>query len=53
MTRGEKMARMYAEGLTLAQVGDKMGVSRQAVQQMLKRMNVPRRDRNEGRRRDE
>lgn len=40
----EEMVALYATGLTLAEVGEKFGMTRQRVQQILIMMDVPRRD---------
>lgn len=38
--RAEKMALMYRQGLTLAKIGGKFGVTRERVRQILRRMGV-------------
>jgi hypothetical protein len=39
------MARLYAQGLTLKEVGLRLGLTRQAVAKALERQGVPRRPR--------
>lgn len=41
MERNQDMANMYIAGHTLSTIGDKYGMSRQAVSQIFKRLNVP------------
>ena len=52
--RSLKMAELYEQGLTLSEIGDRHGVTRERVRQVLEAMGVSRRDRQgQGRRRDE
>jgi hypothetical protein len=43
--RDREMVRLYAEGLSLRDVGRRLGLSRQAVAKALERQGVPRRPR--------
>lgn len=45
--RRQEMVALYAKGLSLAKIGEKYGVSRQAVHQALTREGFPRRDKND------
>jgi predicted DNA-binding protein YlxM (UPF0122 family) len=39
--RREYVGQMYSEGFSCRQIGEKLGVTKQAVWAMLKRMDVP------------
>lgn len=45
LVKREKVATLYASGLSIRQIAEKLGKSFQAIQSMLVRMGIPRRPR--------
>ena len=48
----KEMADLYQQGWSLKQIGEKFGISRQAVQQRLQKIGISRKDKNWGRKID-